>query len=219
MMCRIPRIFTCCAIFTFPFGQCFRHYYTKTASASSAKAPGNRYSSALSLILEGYFRVGAEFLVIAVTDHQAHALRAGTKIQGVVGISGDRKPKIAVHLLPQRREVREQILVLQRSDLRHGFAFAADDGVIEFRNPQHAVKEPLALQDLARTNLDHITIDAVHRFFALEMCLVEENLIGGKQERLHFADVAKILVCQLKPAQTVDGLADHLLSALLLRRE
>ena len=51
------------------------------------------------------------------------------------------------------------------------------------------------------------------------MRLVQEDLILGEQERLHFADIAKIFVGQLDAMQSVEGLADHLLGALLLRRE
>ena len=70
------------------------------------------------------------------------------------------------------------------------------------------------MQDLARADLDHPTIHAVHLLFAAEAALVNEGLLVGEQKRLDLADVVEILVRQLQVLETLLGRADKLLAAL-----
>src|SRR5216684_2263758 len=103
------------------------------------------------LLLKCDLGFGAEFLVVAITNDQPNSLRTASEVERVVSVSGHGKPEITLHLFPQRREMREQILVLSRLDLRHSYALATDDRVVFFRYPQHAVEYPLALQHLPWT--------------------------------------------------------------------
>ena len=141
------------------------------------------------------------------------------KVQRIVAISSHRKPEVSIHLLPQSGEVNKQILGLGGPDLRNGLAFAADDRVVFFVHPQHAFEQPLALQDLAWLDPDDIAIHSVHALFAFETRLIQKQLVPGQQERLDVADVSKILFSQCDPVEVVKRPVDHLLGALLFRRE
>src|ERR1700722_20123475 len=99
-------------------------------------------------------------MVLTVPYGQADALCPAPEIQRVIPESGDGKVVVAFHLLPQRSEVRKQIFALQRMDLRHRLSFAANHGVILLRYPEHAVEQPLAVQNLPGLNLDYPTIHA-----------------------------------------------------------
>src|SRR5579864_7733265 len=107
MMCRIPRIFTCCAILTFPVSPILPTLLYEEEVCKFRKTARNSVLAFTVLILEGDFRVGAEFLVVAGANHQPDALWAITEIQRVIAIGGYRKPKTALHLLPKSREMRE----------------------------------------------------------------------------------------------------------------
>src|ERR1700687_174773 len=106
-------------------------FYTKSSTTSSLERRGvpSAYATLLLICDLGF---GPEFLVVAIADGQPDSLWAGSEVQRIVSIGGHREPEITVYLFPQRREMREKILVLRRLDLRHRYAFAADDRVICF---------------------------------------------------------------------------------------
>src|ERR1700722_3365167 len=104
-------------------------------------------------------------------------------------------------------------------NLWHGLPFAADHRIVFLGYPQHAVEQPLAVQDLPRTYLDDETIYTIHGFLASKVRFIKERLIFRQQKWLHLANVAKILVGQFKMRQRLRRLADHLLATLLRRRK
>src|ERR1022692_87032 len=171
------------------------------------------------LLVERDFRFGSELLVLAVADDHADTLRTVAKVQRIVAVSGHRKPEVSIHLLPQSGEVDKQILGFGGPDLRNGLPLAADDRVVFLVHPQHALEQPLALQDLAWLDPDDVAIHSIHGLLAFEMRLIQKQLILGQQKRLDVTDVSKILFSQSDPVEVVERPLDHLFGAFLFRRE
>ena len=118
-----------------------------------------------------------------------------------------------------RSEPWKQILLFHAADLRHRLALRAHNGEIVLFHPQHAVKQPLSLQDLPRPHFEYVALHVVDIFRAAKFRFVNRQQFFHQYERLDIADIGEIFLGQLEILQGENGPADHLLRALLRWRE
>src|ERR1039457_1214801 len=98
-------------------------------------------------------RFDPETFVVAVGNQYPLALRPRAKVQGVIGIRIDGKPVLAIKGLAHRSEARKQVFRLGGPDLRYRLTLHPHDVVLLLIHPDHAIEEPLAVQNLPWTHL------------------------------------------------------------------
>lgn len=110
--------------------------------------------------------------------------------------------------------MREEVLLLAGDDFGNGFAFAADDREIVFIDPQHAIEEPLAGKNLARTDGEQPAIAAIDRLLTFVFDVVEPELVFGHDVWLDVAEVGEILIGHDEVPEAHHGSADEALGAV-----
>jgi len=138
---------------------------------------------------------------------------------GNVSVRIDRKPVLPVDGPPHRCESRKQILLFHAADLRHCLALRAHNGEIVLLHPQHALKQPLPLQNLSRPHFEYVARHVVDIFRAAKFRFVNRQQFFHQNEGLDIAYIGEIFFGQLEILQGENGPADNLLGALLCGRE
>jgi len=92
----------------------------------------------------------------------------------------------------------EEVQEVSVEDLRHRLALRAHNGEVVLFHPQHAVEQPLPLQNLPRPHLEHVAIHVVDIFLAAKFRFVNRQQFLHQHERLDIPDIGEILFGQLE---------------------
>ena len=96
-------------------------------------------------------------------------------------------------------EGREQVAVLDAVKLRYGSPSCAHHLTVLHADPDQAIEEALAVQDLSGTDCQHVAVQSVHLFDSLVADFVKAQGLACQHERIHVAQVPEILFCQAHP--------------------
>lgn len=111
--------------------------------------------------------------------------------------------------MPHGAEAREKIFFFRPEDLGDGLAFALDDREVVFGDPEEALEEPLAVEELAGLDFENPALRILHGFLAAEGGGVEPEALLGEQERLDLAEIAEVLFGEDEADEGGAGFADQ----------
>ena len=111
--------------------------------------------------------------------------------------------------MPHGAKTREKILLFRAEDLRDGLSFALHHRKVALGNPEQALKETLAVQNLAGLHFQDPAGGILDGLFAAEGSGIKPQALLGKQERLNLSQVAEIFVGQDQADQSRRCFGDH----------
>ena len=111
--------------------------------------------------------------------------------------------------MPQGAKTWEKIFLFRSEDLGDGLALALDDGKVIFGDPEEALEEALAVEELAGLDFEDPAFGILDGFFAAEGGGVEPETLLGEEERLDLAEVAEVLFGEDEADEGGAGLADQ----------